>query len=140
MTADKRLFFKMNLAQRLLLKHFDKEMAEKTGVPITQVAALFFLDRNDGCLLKDLSEALYQNKSAITTLVERMEKNGLVLKKASETDGRAAHIFMTDKGRSVCAEAIPLVKANNEKLSSQFTEDEIETVHRVLDRIIEMFG
>lgn len=139
MTADKRLFFKLNLAQRLLLKYFDREMVERTGVPITQTAALFFLRKNDGCLFKDLSDALFQNKSAITTLVERLEKNGLVRKKASAIDGRAAHIFLTEKGKTVCEEALPLVKENNEKLAAHFTDGEIETVHRFFDLIIDMY-
>ena len=139
MASDKRLFFKLNLAQRLLLKYFDREVIERTGIPITQIAALFFLSNNDGCLFKDLSDALFQNKSAITTLMERMEKNGLVRKKASATDGRAAHIFLTEKGKAVCGEAVPLVKENNEKLAAHFTDGEIETVHRFFDLIIDMY-
>ncbi len=139
MTQDKRLFFKLNLAQRLVFNYFDKEMIGRTGVPITQAAALFYLNKNDGCLLKDLSAALFQNKSAITTLVERLEKNGLVIKKASETDGRAAHLFLTEKGKTACAEALPLVKENNERLASHFTEEELETIHRFFDLIIEMY-
>ncbi len=139
MTADKRLFFKLNMAQRLLLKYYDREMIGRTGAPIIQAAALFFLRNNDGCLSRDLSDALYQNKSAITTLVERMERNGLVVRQASKTDGRAAHIFLTDKGKNVCDQALVLVKENNEKLAAHFTEAEMETVHRFFDTIIETY-
>lgn len=139
MSADKRLFFKLNLAQRLLFNYFDREMVVNTGVPITQAAALFYLRNHDGCLFKDLSEALFQNKSAITTLVERMEKNGLVMKKASEKDGRAVHLYLTDKGKATCDEALPLVKANNDKLAGHFSHEEMETIHRFFDRIIEMY-
>ncbi len=139
MTQDRRLFFKLNLAQRLLLKYFDREVCERAGVPIIQAAALFFLRSHDGCLFKDLSEALSQNRSAITTLVERMEKNGLVLRQASATDGRAVHLFLTDKGRQACDQALPLVKENNEKLSALFTGEEMETIHRFLDTVIGMY-
>ncbi len=140
MTADKRLFFKLNLAQRLLLKYFDREVSERAGVPIIQAAALFFLSKNDGCLFKDLSEALSQNKSAITTLVERMEKNGLVLRQASTTDGRAVLLFLTEKGKMACDLALPLVKENNDKLAAHFTETEMETIHRFLDTVIGMYS
>lgn len=140
MSTDKRLFFKLNLAQRILMKAFDREMIGRTGVPMIQAVALFYLRKNDGCLFKDLSEALSQNKSAITTLVERLEKNGLVYKKASKTDGRAAHLFLTEKGKTVCDQALPLVRANNEKLAAHFSEDEMETIHRFFDTIIAMYS
>lgn len=140
MGGDRRLFFKLNLAQRLLFNYFDREMIKRAGVPITQVAALFFLKNNEGCLFKDLSEALLQNKSAITTLVERMEKNGLVIKKSSDSDGRAVHLFLTEKGKTATDKAFPVVKESNEKLSGYFKAEEIEAIHNFLDRIISMYS
>ncbi len=139
MAEDKRLFFKLNKAQRLLLNYFDHEATDLLGVSITQIATLFYLRSNDGCLLKDLSIELSQNKSAITTLIERMGKNGLIQKVASEKDGRASHIFLTEKGRTVSEQALPIVKENNKKLTDQFTTEEIEIINRFFDRIIEIY-
>ncbi len=134
--ADKRLFYKLNISQRLLLKYVDREITNKLGIPVIQTAALFYLLKHDGCLFKDLSDVLFQNKSAITTLVERMEKNGLIVKKSSETDGRASHIFLTDKGRDINKQAQLIVAEYNSKLLNQFTVSEIEVIHRFLDTII----
>ena len=139
-TGDKRLFYKLNMAQRLLLKYVDRELTKRLGVPSVQVAALFYLMKHDGCLLKELSGVLMQNKSAMTTLVERMERNGLVEKKPSETDGRAANIFLTGKGQSIAGEAKPLVAEYNRCLMKHFSDADIEVIHRFLDTIIETYG
>ncbi|GAB6096106.1 MarR family winged helix-turn-helix transcriptional regulator [Desulfatiferula olefinivorans] len=140
MVGDKRIFFKLNLCQRLLMKHADREMIQALGVPIGQVGALFYLLGNDGCLLKDLSLELRQNKSAITTLSERMEKNGLIRKQMSESDGRAVHLYLTDAGRSAAEKALPLVKAFNRELTTHFNDREIDTIHRFFDTIIDIYS
>ena len=139
-STDKRLFYKLTVSQRLLLKHLDRGMTQILGIPVIQITALLYIAQNDGCLFKDLSRVLFQNKSATTTLVERMIKNGLIFKKNSETDGRASHIFLTDKGIDISRKARPVVAEYNDNLLNKFTASEIETVHKFLDTIIENYG
>ncbi|NLW91042.1 MAG: winged helix-turn-helix transcriptional regulator [Syntrophomonadaceae bacterium] len=138
--GDKRLFYKFNISQRVLLKHVNREMTKKLGVPAIHTAALFYLLEHDGCLSKDLSQVLFQNKSATTTLVERMIKNGLISKTSSATDGRASHIFLTDKGHDIGERARPLVNDFNDELLEHFTTAELEVIHRFLDTIIEKYS
>jgi len=137
---NKRLFYKFNIAQRILFKYVNREMINRLGIPVTHLAALFYLLQHDGCLQKDLTAVLFQNKSATTTLVDRMIKNGLIYKTDSEDDGRASHIYLTDKGRSIAKQAPPIVAEYNKKLLDQFTASEIEVIHKFLDTIIENYS
>lgn len=137
---DKRLFYKLNTAQRILLKYVNREMTNKLGVPVIQIGALFYLVQHDGCHLKDLSTVLLQNNSATTTLVERMIKNDLIYKTHSENDGRAFHVFLTDKGRAIAKQAQPIVTEYNNELMDKFTASELEIIHRFLDTIIENYS
>lgn len=137
---DKRIFYKLTISQRLLTKSLDKDTVAKLGVPVNQIAALLYISKNDGCLYKDLSRVLFQNKSATTTLVERMLKNGLIVKNSSETDGRATHIFLTEKGREISKKAGPLISKYNKKLMNDFDDAEIETIHKFLDYIIQEYS
>ncbi len=128
--------FKINLAQRLLMKHVDRELKDKVGVTATQVAALLYLKKNDGCFLVDLSRELLQNKSAITTLVERMAKNGLIEKSPSAQDKRASQLFLTDKGHQICDKALPFANKYNNELSINLSQKEFDTIDAFLDGII----
>jgi DNA-binding MarR family transcriptional regulator len=121
------------------MKSIDREMQEKIGGSATQIAALFYLMDNDGCQLVDLSRELLQNKSAITTLIERMEKNGLLQKVPSQTDKRASQLFITTKGRELSMNALPFVTAYDRVLADGFSEDELEIVTRFLDIVINRF-
>lgn len=134
-----QILFKLNLAQRTLMKWIDREMQEKIGGTATQIAALFYLMENDGCLLVDLSRELLQNKSAITTLVERMEKNSLLKKVPSPIDKRASQLFITPEGRNLGMKALPFVTAYDRSLADGFTQEELTVVARFLDAIISRF-
>lgn len=134
-----QLFFRLNLAQRVLMKSVDREIREKIGVSATQVAALMYLIKHDGCLLVDLSRELLQTKSAITTLVERMEKNGFIHKVPSPIDKRASQLFLTSKGTEMCKLALPFVAAYDKNIMEEFKQDELEIVARFLNKIIEKY-
>lgn len=137
--SEHQLFFKLNLAQRVVVKRVDREMTESVGATATQIAAILYLTENDGCLLVDLARELLQNKSAITTLVERMIRNGLLVKKPSSNDGRAFQLFLTKKGREVGNAALPHVIRYDNELIGDFSIKEIEIIHRFLDRIMDHF-
>ena len=49
-------------------------------------------------MLKDVSDALGINPSAITAPIGRMEDAGLVRREFSDNDGRVAHIYPTSHG------------------------------------------
>lgn len=138
-TSSHQILFRLNLAQRTLMKWIDREMQEKIGGSATQIAALFYLMENDGCLLVDLSRELLQNKSAITTLVERMERNCLLQKVPSPTDKRASQLFLTVKGRELGTKALPFVTAYDQILANGFNDNELTVVIRFLDTVISRF-
>lgn len=139
MKTDRRLFFKINRVQKVLFKFVEKELREQLGVTPVQLGVLFYLQNNNGCLLKDVSEELDQNNSAVTTLVERMEKNGLLLKQVSETDGRAFQIFSTHKGAEIAEKGLPVIREFNSMLTEDMSETELNTLHHFLDRALSRF-
>ena len=140
MIKDKRLFFKFNKVQKVMFKHVETEVKTRLGITPVQMGVLFYLMKNDGCQLKDISKELDQNNSAITTLVERMEKNGLLIKKVSVTDGRAFQVYATDKGKELGAKGLPVIAEFNERVSEQISETELNAVHNFLDKALETFS
>lgn len=130
------LLYKMNLAQKILMAEIDREMKQHIGVSATQAATLLYLDQNNGANLVDLSRELLQHKSAISTLVTRMWKNGLLEKQDSTTDKRATQLFITAKGQRLCTEALAYAQKNNNQLEENFTVEELQVVNIFFDNII----
>jgi len=136
-TPDGRIFFLINRSRHVLLKWADAILVEELSVTSAQLAALFLLEKEDGCLLKELSRGLGLNNSAITGLVSRMEKAGLIEKHSSPEDGRAFQVYVTAKGARTAAAALPLIDRFNELAAEGFTKEEMETVCRFLGSVIE---
>lgn len=134
--SDKRLFFKFNRAHHLLLKQVEKASLDTLGITPVQLGAIFFLLNHDGCQQKDLSAGLALNYPAVTGLVARMIKSGLLTKESCTQDGRASRLFLSEKARCIAPAAFPLNEQLNKRLTEGFSSEEIDTVHRFLDAII----
>ena len=131
-----RLFYLLNRAQHLLLKRTNRECWDRLGLSVAQLGALLYLEKHEGCLHKELSEALLLNNSAVTGLVGRMEGSELVERRACPRDRRASRLYLTERASSKLQEARPLLREFNAKLVEGFSDDQVAIVVRFLEAII----
>ena len=138
MPAKPRLFHLMAIAQHRLMKATDAAF-RPIGISGAQLGVLFLLEKRPGAMLKEVSDGLGINASAITALIGRMEDAGLVRRRPSDDDGRAVHIFATAEGLAKIAAVKPILTRLNARLTADFSEREIATVGRFLDAILDRF-
>lgn len=136
---NKRLFFLLNVAQKKLFKHVDKVCENTLDASVTQLAALMYIEQQQGCSQKELAKILDLNKSAITGLITRMESNGLVVRMASDEDARAVKLFPTPSGQTKTKQLKPLIDQLNQTFTDEFNEDEMQTIFRFLNFILIKF-
>lgn len=127
-----RLFNLLSLARQNLFRSADAVFTSELGYSGTQVVALFALQGEEGCQLKDLGRQLQLKNSAVTGLVARMEENGLIVRGQSAKDARAGTLHMSPRGAEVLAAALPLLDSLNEQLKAGFSEEELAIVARFL--------
>jgi DNA-binding MarR family transcriptional regulator len=136
---DKRLFFLLNMAQRKLFNYVDKACEDALDTSVTQLAALLYIVKHSGCLQKDVAKALSLNKSAVTGLIVRMEKNELLERFVSEEDARAIKLYPTPNGVQKTLDLMPFIDELNDLFSEDFTDEEIKTVLKFLNFVIKRF-
>jgi len=127
-----RLFQLVAQARQNLFRSADRVFTTELDVSGTQVVALFAIQANEGCQLKDLTQQLQLKNSAITGLVSRMEENGLIVREACAQDGRASRLYLSEKGAAVLERAHPLLKRLNAQLKQGFSNEELAVVARFL--------
>lgn len=72
------------------------------GLTARQCSILRMLVRKEGARLSDLAQAADISPSAMTRVLERLEKQGLVRRvRGGQQDGRAARVEITAAGRKV---------------------------------------
>ena len=79
-------------------------------------------------------------KSNITTMVDRLEANGLLRREGRESDRRAVEIFLTDKGREVYAAALEHVDEVDREIARFFGQKRAECVQQGIGELLEDLG
>src|ERR1700723_636234 len=127
-----RLIYKLALAEHRLAKSADLAFKEAGGISTTQLGVLFFLQKNPAELLKDVSDALGVNASAITALIGRMEDAGLVRRQPASDHHRATRLLAAASGLAKAAAAGPALAHLNAGLTPYFSQRELARVARFL--------
>lgn len=106
---------------------------------MTQAGILFLLKRKDMRTMSELGEVFDIDNSAVTRLVDRLEKNGIVERRPAPGDRRAFRIHVTPKGLESLEKAKKIIMGVNEELKKGFTPEEVESYKKVLTSILERF-
>lgn len=128
------LCFKIGSAARKIQKYYNARYAEH-GITIAQSFILFSLLENNGLYIKNLAERLNLDSSAITGLVDRLEKENLVKREVDPEDRRAFRIFLTEKGKILAETVFPVAEEFNEKLMSDLKKNERDALDTLIAKI-----
>ncbi len=118
------LCFKLGSASRKMQKYYNSKLAEH-GITIAQSFIVLSLLEKDGQNVKELAECLSIDSSAITGLVDRLEKEGLVERRVDPNDRRAFRIVLTTGGRELAEGLLPVAVEFNDNLKKNLTKQEL---------------
>jgi DNA-binding MarR family transcriptional regulator len=129
---DRFIFLISKVCQKLII-NLQKSFSE-SGVEVTpiQVMLLFFLQKNDGSSLTQISQGLMLENPTITGLIDRLEKLGYVKRSDHPNDRRVYLVYLTEKGKKVANKALPIIKKLNEQIKEGYSKSEIDDFKKVL--------
>ncbi|MDX1675361.1 MAG: MarR family transcriptional regulator, partial [Longimicrobiales bacterium] len=94
-----------------------------------------------GRRMTDLADVMVMSKSGLTSLVDRMEAEGLLARHPDPTDRRVTRIVLTAEGEKRFAEAARIHgQMVREVFVSHVDPAEAETIVEVLERVRERMG
>lgn len=121
-----RLFF-MSLRERIA----------PLGIAPAQFMLLQELWRDDGITQMDLAIRLDVEPATIANTVARMERDGLVERRAHSTDGRARLVHMTEKAKAIESPAINSAMQVNQNMLSCLSEHEQRQLIAIMRKVIQ---
>jgi len=131
-----RVYQSIARLHRALFRDADRRLTAAVGLTSAQMTALFVLERQDGCPLGQLADALSINASAATATLERLERAGLARRRPGTADRRVVCAWLTDAGRQLARRAKPLVQRRNRDLLAGFDAAEIAVIQRFVETVI----
>ena len=96
---------------------------------------LYVLWQEDGVPIKTTAERCGLAITSLTTMLERMEKSGLIIRQQDSGDKRKILIFLTDKAKALKEDYDAVSDRMSTIFYQGFTEEEIRNFEEHLERI-----
>lgn len=124
----------MRRCQQIHVAVFLKECEEYNLTPI-QYSSLYVLRSIEGIDQAKLASYIAIDNSTMGNVLKRLERRGLVKRKASSVDRRLRVIYLTDKGRKLERQAYKAMEKVQRLLLEPLTEREKEIFKKCLVKI-----
>ena len=125
----------INHIARLCFKGLHEQIAP-LGLAPAQFMTLLELWREDGLTQKQLVERLDVEQATMANTIARMERDGLIERRPHPEDRRARSIHMTEKAKSLEADATKAAMRVNEDMLTPLTKEERENFIKTMQEII----
>ncbi|MBI1882387.1 MAG: MarR family transcriptional regulator [Chloroflexi bacterium] len=135
-SLDNAIAYKIQRMARLLRLHLIKFMQE-VGAEITpeQWFILFRLHEKEGLSQGELADKDLQDHPNITRMLDALERRNLVVRMADPDDRRKSLIFLTEAGKTLMEQLLPLAIEERRKLFNGLTHQDINLFTDVLRKI-----
>ena len=105
---DNQICFRLYTASRLITQAYTPMLTE-LGITYPQYLVLMVLWEKDSQPVNDIAHRLVLETNTVTPLLQRMEKQGLIIRKKGELDKRQQIVSLTKKGREMEEQAFKLI-------------------------------
>lgn len=93
--------------------------------------------RDTDIFQRDIEHRFHLRRSSVTGMLQNMERGGLIVREAVESDARLKRIRLTERGAAQHEAIVRGIEQNERDLTAGFTPEEIETLRGMLDRMRE---
>lgn len=122
-------------ASKKITDSFNKRLL-KEGITRVQWIALFYLEKFGSTSQHELGEKMNIKVSTAARLIDRMEREGYIVRKKTIADRRVTFIELTKKGMELRERTLPIGENFNRDLKKDISEEEVEIFKRITSRMI----
>lgn len=135
---DNQLCFRLYTAARLVTACYTPYFRQY-GITYPQYLVLMLLWEQDNRIISEITERLHLETNTVTPLLQRMEKQGLIVRQKSQADSRQRIISLTGDGKRL-EEQIKEVPncLVRELVESGMSEEELQSMIPLLDKFIQV--
>ena len=121
-----------------LTRALDVELTRRHGLPLSSYEVLLFLaDSPDGRMrMSELADSVLLSRSGLTRLVDRLERDGLLVRERCDDDARGWFAAITERGRALFDEARAThLEGVRERFLRHFSRTELRSLGELWERV-----
>lgn len=132
---DNQICFRLYAASRLITSAYTPYFKE-LGITYPQYLVLMMLWEKDNRIVGEITDKLLLETNTVTPLLQRMEKEGLVVRHKSTTDSRQRIISLTKKGKNLEEKIKDVPMCLAREVISGVAPEDLQTMIPLLDKLI----
>jgi DNA-binding MarR family transcriptional regulator len=126
--------YQLRMAQIALFRDFAEGPGGEDVTP-GLFGVLVIIEANPDLKQSDLARAAHLDRSTVVTVIDNLERRGLVQRRAAPNDRRSNAIRLTTAGAALLRRLKRQVNQHEERLLRNFTAAERETLSRLLRKV-----
>lgn len=127
--------FIVNKTAKAFVRALESELREKVGVTVGQWKVMVMLINQDGLTQKEIAERLGLEGPTIIPIIDKMEKDDLVVRKVDPSDRRNNKIYRTEKANELWNEMLKCATKVRQVSLKDIPEVNIDITKKVLEHI-----
>lgn len=92
-----------NILKRLDSLNQDTNSIYPEGITNTELSVISFVKANPNAFIKEISQNLYIPGSTLTSVIDRLQRRGLIIRTLSERNRRSYSLTLTEEGMRISA-------------------------------------
>lgn len=98
---------------------------------------MYYISTNKIISQRELSVLMHVADSSIGRLLDRLERDEMIVRLTNESDRRVTMVMLTERGIELMKKLIPYGEKFNDDLTEGIKQDELIVFQNVLDKMIE---
>lgn len=131
---DELAGYSVRRAQIAIYEILEREMTPLRITP-PRFSSLVLIEANPGILQSELANIIGVGRPAMVAIIDFLQAQGWLQRRAHDGDRRANHLVLTPKGRAHLARVKERMAALDAHWTSGLTVDERKTLMALLDRV-----
>ena len=126
--------YQLSLASNAVSGRIAIEYRQRFGLSIPEWRVMAILGDNGALTQRDLTRRTLMDKVAVNRACKGLEERELAVRTPNEADGRSHLLDLTDAGRTMHGEIMPLAKEIESRLFTGFSPEELDLFRKLLQR------
>src|SRR5262249_53572427 len=129
--TNRQLFDELSSFNRKLRASFDALVRER-GMTLARARVFFALSKRDGINQRELADELELETPTLVRILDAMEAQNFIERRAAQADRRAKLIHTTDSGKVIAAEIDALAASVRSDILEGISDEDIAVALKVI--------
>jgi MarR family transcriptional regulator for hemolysin len=126
---------KIVLAAKTVQQAFDLELQNRVDVTLAQWRAINIIRLQNGITQREIANKLSLDASSIIPLIDRLERKGLVKRRADTDDRRINRLYLTERTESLLDPMFACAMSVKKILTKDISDDQLKVLQNCLERV-----